>query len=96
MAHSFNPSSWETEADKSLEFEARLVTEQVQDTHSYIEKPCPEKSTKQQKQATYWVRHGGVPIFLVLKRQVEKQKYEVNLSHIGFFKTKEKMTKKAG
>ena len=25
MAHAFNPSSWEAEADKSLEFEASLV-----------------------------------------------------------------------
>lgn len=49
MAHAFNPSIYEAEADGSLELETSLVYSKFQDSQGYIEKACfGNKQTKKQ------------------------------------------------
>ena len=55
MAHAFNPSIYEAEADGSLELETSLVYSKFQDSQGYIEKPHLEKS----KPPNIWGRLRG-------------------------------------
>jgi hypothetical protein len=69
VAHAFNPSTWEAEADGFLSSRPAWSTEQseFQDSQGYTEKPClktppPNKQTNKQtqKHQTHW-RKASVP-----------------------------------
>jgi hypothetical protein len=49
VAHTFNPSTWEAEAGRFLEFEASLVYRVSSRTARAAEKPCLEKPKKKKK-----------------------------------------------
>lgn len=51
VAHTFNPSTQEAEAGKSLQIpdQAGLQTE-LQDSQGYTEKPCPGKEKRKEKE----------------------------------------------
>ena len=46
VAHAFNPSTWEAEADGFLSLRSAWSTEWVQDSQGYTEKPRLEKQNK--------------------------------------------------
>jgi hypothetical protein len=49
VAHTFNPSTWEAEAGRFLEFEASLVYRVSSRTARAAENPCLEKPKKKKK-----------------------------------------------
>ena len=51
MAHTFNLSTWEAEAGKTLSWRPAWSTQPVLDSQGYTEKPCQNK-TKQNKKQT--------------------------------------------
>jgi hypothetical protein len=50
VAHAFNPSTWEAEAGGFLSSGQPGLQSEFQDSQSYTEKPCLEKTEKKRKE----------------------------------------------
>ena len=50
VAHTFNPSTWETEADRFLSLRPAWSTSEFQDSQGYTEKPCLKKNRRKKKE----------------------------------------------
>jgi hypothetical protein len=50
VVHTFDPSTWETEAGRFLSSRPVWSTDEFQDSQGYTEKPCLEKPRKKKKE----------------------------------------------
>lgn len=65
MAHVFNPSTWVTEAGRSLGIRGQpSLQNEFQDGHSYTEKPCLKRQNKTKQSKIKMTHFTDTLIFL--------------------------------
>jgi hypothetical protein len=68
VVHTFNPITWKAEAGRLLSLRPAYSPKCAQDSQGYTEKPCLEKTKKQNKKKK---KHNNNKTFRILQEQLQ-------------------------